>query len=473
MGWGALLAAPSELVAQKIIVAVASLGYLNHQALMRTELLRAPLIFVTNAAYHAHGNSWTFIEDQPQRWSDLLRQSVVEANGQPSKNELNHRLSDRLSNSIHRPPPADLLGAGMRIVLFDAQRRQITGTTIDIANKTDLRWLALINKNNQRIGWLALAPVDRATSSANVRFSQRQSRAIWLIAALALLPSAALAYLMSRALLVPVRRITSGIHRLAVGDRETRVAEGGHDEVGQLTRDFNHLARTLEHNERMRRTMMADISHELRTPLSILRGEIEALEDGVRPRSAEAMRSLALEVYRLHELINDLYDLSSSDAGALSYCKTNIDLKDLMTELENAYQTRFADAGLSVAWQNSATPVIVLADKQRLIQLCRNLLENSLRYTDLPNEVVVVLQCRANVVQIRVADSAPGVDAAGRAQLFERFYRVDASRTRARGGAGLGLAICRNIADAHGGTIEAEASAAGGLCVINSLPRQI
>lgn len=267
-----------------------------------------------------------------------------------------------------------------------------------------------------------------------------------------------------------LRGLTQATHLLAAGDYATRIDAAARDELGQLARDFNLLAQALEHNERARRDFMADISHELRTPLAVLRAELEALQDGIRPMTPNSLGSLHQQVGQLGKLIEDLYDVSLTDVGALAYRRAPVDLAVILATVLDGLRARFAAAQLQVQAQIDAGPLQVDGDERRLQQLLGNLLENTLRYTDAGGTVQVRCVRRGAVLEMVVEDSAPGVDADKRARLFERFYRTEASRNRASGGSGLGLAICRNIAEAHGGSIHAEASALGGLRMVLRLP---
>src|SRR5690606_7274231 len=150
-------------------------------------------------------------------------------------------------------------------------------------------------------------------------------------ASLALLLAAAVSVLLAWRLLVPVRQLAGATHKLAAGDYATRVPAGSRDELGPLARGFNHLAATLERNAHLRRTFMADVSHELRTPLAVLRGELEALEDGVRALTPESLKSLHNEVAALSKLVDDVYELSLADVGALAYQKSTVDLGELLS----------------------------------------------------------------------------------------------------------------------------------------------
>jgi two-component system sensor histidine kinase BaeS len=231
------------------------------------------------------------------------------------------------------------------------------------------------------------------------------------------------------------------------------------------------MAMTLEKHEKERSQWVADISHELRTPIAVLRGEIEALLDGVRTITPERVRSLYAEVLRLHRLVDDLYQLSLSDIGALTYRKENIDLARVLTESLEKYRPEFGQKGISL---NASIPesadITVFADEERLIQLFANLLENSLRYTDERGELAVSLLSGKDLAVIEFQDSKPGVPDKDMSRLFDRLYRVEGSRSRKTGGAGLGLAISKNIIEAHGGTISAHQSSLGGLLIRVTLP---
>ena len=192
-------------------------------------------------------------------------------------------------------------------------------------------------------------------------------------------------------------------HRLAAGHHDVRVPVDSQDEVGQLSRDFNHLALTLGRNENLRRSFMADVSHELRTPLGILKGELEALEDGINPLNAEAVSSLQAEVARIGGLVEDLHELALSDAGALSYRQEPMDLVALLERAGQAHKSRFESAGLRLEMRLPPAPAMVSGDAARLLQLIDNLLENCRRYTDAPGTV----QITCSLTQAPVRGNSP------------------------------------------------------------------
>jgi two-component system sensor histidine kinase BaeS len=308
------------------------------------------------------------------------------------------------------------------------------------------------------------------TTAADVRFQERQLKALWIIGSGSILLAGVLAIWLTRRLLAPVKRIANATHALAAGDYAGRLEVTSSDEIGRLAEDFNQLARTLERNEQMRRAFMADVSHELRTPLAVLRGELEAIEDGVRTLTPESLRSLQAEVGTLSKLVSDLYDLSLCDVGALTYRKIDVDVGDILQSALCAFRDRFAEHRIAVDAQIPEPGPMLMADEGRLRQLFSNILENTLRYTHPGGRLSIQCRHEPRHLQIDFCDSEPGVPEDVLPRLFERFFRTESSRNRATGGAGLGLAICKNIVEAHGGTIVARPSPLGGVCISISLP---
>jgi two-component system sensor histidine kinase BaeS len=419
------------------------LGYLNEQGVQRVEDLLPGL----SAAYAKHGN-WDFLRGNPREWFRLMRAAPREGEAPGARRE------------------PDLTGTGLRVALLDAQKQFVVGNR-RVGPDAITRPVMV---GGRAVGWVAVVPFEKVSEAADVQFQEQQLTAHWIIGAFAAMLAAAVAFVLARLVLAPVKRLAAATHRLAAGDYGTRVTAHSEDELGRLAGDFNRLAHTLEKNEQMRRAMMADISHELRTPLAVLRGELEALEDGVRPLTPESVKSLQAEIALLSQTVSDLYDLSLSDTGALTYRKVDVDVCDVLHAALAQARPRFAARRIQIESTPADAAVIVSADEGRIRQLFNNLIENALRYTD-PGGMLRVRCASAGArASITFEDSAPGVPEAELPRLFERFYRVDGSRDRASGGAGLGLAICRSIVEAHGGTITARASALGGLCIAISLP---
>ena len=358
---------------------------------------------------------------------------------------------------LYPPPPS---------LVLDADGKAVVGPVDPAAAVRRQR----IESNGRTVGWLA-APVHHTVIDVvDERFRERQAWAGWAVALMAAVLSAVVAWLLARGMLVPVKRLAGATRQLADGDYRTRVASTRHDELGALIDDFNRLGNALEKHESGRRNFMADVSHELRTPLAVLKGELEALEDGVRPFTRATLQSLQAEVSTLNQLVNELHDLTLADVGGLAYRFENIDLGKSVGETLQAFQERFAARSISVEAE-LPRGIVVRADAGRLARVVSNLLENAVRYAHASARVVVSLKREGNKALLVVEDSGPGVAPELLPRLFERFYRVESSRNREQGGSGLGLAICRSVVEAHGGSIVAVPSPLGGLRLEVRVPR--
>ena len=369
------------------------------------------------------------------------------------------------------PPPAALrhldqpglpLTLELRVMLLDADGDVVygRGPLLEKARRIPLEI------DGQRVGELAVLAGPPVPELAEVRFQARQAGRLWMIALGMLVASAVLAWLVSRPLVRPVEAFQVAARRLAAGDFATRVEVTGRDEIAHLGRDINALASALEQTETARRRWVADISHELRTPVALLRAQLEALQDGVRPLERREVDQLHGDVLRLSRLVDDLYQLAMTDLGALYYRMEPVDLAALLGDELDAFRPRFEASDLELRFEDRRrSPRPFHGDPERLAQLFRNLLANSLQYTDRGGGVWVTLDDHDQGLTVDVQDSAPGVPDDALPHLFERLYRLEASRSRHTGGAGLGLSIAANIVEAHGGTITAAQSPRGGLWV--------
>lgn len=447
----ALLVALAMGVAAHVNLKRGFLGYLNEQAERRLEAAVPSL----TAGYRTNGSSWQYLRERPDLWYKQLRPLADE--------------EGRALNPLERPPAtvSELTGATVRFTLYDEQRRRVAGFPGPSPHAVERP----IVVDGRTVGWLSMARFESVSSAAERRFEDAQWRSRWLVGAGAMLLAAAVAVWVSRALLRPVRHVAAATHRLAAGEYGTRVEVQARDEVGQLATDFNRLAHTLQRNEQMRREFMADVSHELRTPLGVLHGELEAIEDGVRTLDRESVRSLQAEVATLNKLVSDLYDLSLADVGALTYRKADVDVAEVLRLAAGAFRDRLAQRGVTLSLALHEQPLVAFGDERRLHQLFNNLFENSCRYTDAGGTLQVTARHADGRVHIDFNDSAPGVDVSHLDRLFDRFYRTDASRNRQSGGAGLGLAICHRIVEAHDGHIAAKASPLGGLWIAIDFPQ--
>ncbi|BCD98741.1 ligand-binding sensor domain-containing protein [Marinagarivorans cellulosilyticus] len=222
--------------------------------------------------------------------------------------------------------------------------------------------------------------------------------------------------------------------------------------------------------EALRRDFMADISHELRTPLSILTGEVEAVQDGIRPLSMATVESIRSEVTMIKKIVNDLYDLALSDSGAMQCNMKKVDISQVLTLAVSQMQIKFEQKSIELKLNIAAKGLFVEGDQQRLHQLFLNLLENSFRYTFSEGTLAISAYKKNAQVIVDFSDTAPAVEKYALNDIFKRFYTVDTSRNREHGGSGLGLSICKNIALAHGANISAHPSPLGGLRIKVEFP---
>jgi two-component system sensor histidine kinase BaeS len=418
--------------------------YVNRADEARLELMTDRL-----ADLYAREGGFTALAGDSDRWMAMSRDAL----GLPSSAEPGQR----------RELP---LTIDPRLLLFDADHRRLIGSPDAEARAV----LKPIDTNGPVVGYLGYVPRLERLQSLERVYLRRQYQAFaavavgMVLAALGL--AAGLAYWLTRR----VRALVRGTNALIHGDYAARVTPRGHDELARLARDFNTLAATLADAREARRAWVADIAHELRTPLSVLRGEIESLQDGVRALDQESVASLAHETTRLTRLVEDLHTLSLSDRGALTYHREPVDIADVLKDAVAGWRREAEERGLSLT-MDLKDDTIVLADETRLAQVFANLMQNSLRYTDAPGRIAIGLHHERDRVVIDWQDSAPGVAAEELPRLTERLYRVDASRSRASGGAGLGLAIARAIVEGHGGRLVTAASPLGGLAIRLELPR--
>lgn len=430
----------------------------------------AQLAVTLEQYYSTHGN-WDLLQQHPELWRDLLTSTFIRQSHQAHESGPPPKPGQPGQPGMQREPapvpPPFMQNFHQRFFLFNAEHQLLIGpggTTADMLQTT-------LSSQGEVIGYLGHRPITKLTDNRHLDFLHRQQATFILVAFIIVIVSAGISLLLARRLIRPLKHMTQATHKLSSGEFDTRVAVNSTDELGQLASDFNLLALTLEKNEKARKQWIADISHELRTPIGILRGEIEALIDGIRRPDPQALNSLHGEVMRLGRLVDDLYQLSMSDLGALTYRKTKVDIVCLLQDLLESYQAEIDKHELHLlGLPPRPRPVYVLADAERLQQLFVNLLDNSLKYTEAGGYLKVILNKGVETIEINIQDSPPAVPQQNLDKLFDRLYREESSRNRATGGAGLGLAICRNIIEAHQGEIAALPSPLGGLWVKVTLP---
>ena len=281
--------------------------------------------------------------------------------------------------------------------------------------------------------------------------------AVLVAAVAAILVSVALSVRLSR----PIGRLAQASRRIASGHYAERVAVTSTDEIGELAESFNTMAGALEATERRRLELVGDVAHELRTPLATLDGYLEGLEDGIIDPAPSTWSILRGETTRLSRLVNDLQELWRAEARQLPLSLGELDAGQVIRSAEERFRTLALEHDLRVRAEVEPGPLVVRADGERLEQVVDNFVSNALRYSPPGSEVALVARRRGAEVQISVTDQGPGLTADQLEQVFERFYRVDPSRSRVLGGSGIGLAIARALAEAMGGRVEAESGGPG------------
>ncbi|WP_460311337.1 ATP-binding protein [Aliiglaciecola aliphaticivorans] len=360
--------------------------------------------------------------------------------------------------------------SGPPTALFDAKGSLISGEDHSANSENSFSYPLFVN--DIKVGELRSWPTIEGSSESASLFAQKQLIAFLIIGLACALLAGLLSLLISRKLLQPIKLIMQGVSQLSSGNYNVNLTSERKDELGELMENVSYLSQTLNKNRSAKNRFFADISHELRTPLTVLTGEIDLLKEGIRPFNLKNLLSLEQETERLNHLIDDLYQLSLSDVGALKYNMVSTNLSETLERSIQSVQQQAELKGLKI---NSKIPpnLTMKMDSRRIEQLCLNLLMNSIAYTDAPGQIDIVLTVEQDHISLRINDSKPSVCQSDCDKLFEPLFRVDSSRTSRESGAGLGLTISKNIAEAHLGQIKASPSSLGGLCieVIFPLPR--
>ncbi|BBP45584.1 two-component sensor histidine kinase [Thiosulfatimonas sediminis] len=372
------------------------------------------------------------------------------------------RLIERF-NSRRSLPPADEFES--RVSLLTPEGDLLYGPAM-VASNASLP----IMQNGQLLAKISYHPLNELQEQADIEFAASQFKMFTLGAVLITFLALILLWPFGNHFLRPVRELNKAMHRLASGDLSCRLGVKRQDELGALQRNFNHLAATLEAAQGSRNQWVADISHELRTPLTVIHGSIEAMCDDIRPLNKQSLALVQTEVVVLQRLIEDLYQLSLSDVGALQYSMATVNLAEITQQTVEAMYGQAQLKGLLL--ETDIVPQAwIYGDASRLTQLVANLLSNALNYTDAQSNngragrVQVSLQEQAHNYCLRIVDSSPGVSVDDIKRLTERFFRTEPSRNRRTGGAGLGLAMVSQIAKAHDAKLQIRQAELGGLDV--------
>ncbi|MCP4023740.1 MAG: HAMP domain-containing protein [Desulfobacteraceae bacterium] len=437
-------------------------------------------------------NGWNALYHKPAAWGDILiqqrygtnyqnsfqvsSQNVHRPRGRQAGPRPNHRPPPHRLKNFQGPPPHhgpplpfDPLHTFNRVCLFDKNKKHIAGRMLQDTTYT----YRPIKLSDQIIGFLGLAMPDKVEHPLDLNFLKKQANIFYLLGAIILLVTAMISFLLAKNILSPVHDLMKGTKKIKSFDFNTQINVTSNDELGLLAKDFNHMTQTLAKYEELRKNWISDISHELRTPISILKGKIEALQDGIRQMSPQMVDSLHQDVTRLEKLVQDLHLLSLADSQNLSLNQTAFCPGRLLEQVLNTFQTRLKQKQITLETEfDLYDDANILGNKNLISQVFYNLIENCLRYTDPPGKLAISRRIERGKFTLCFEDSSPGVPSHSLDRIFDRLYRVDKSRSRALGGSGLGLSICKQIITNHKGTIQAAHSHLGGLMIQITLPLQ-
>ncbi len=446
------------LTASFYIYTVSSFRHNFNQYIVEKETrFAAPLVSDLEEKFKLHKN-WNWIDD----WQNYL--DSIFKDFQPSKNspasspaETEHHV--KFTGAM---PPPHILN---KITLVDQHQHTVHGNLSTLGSIT----LALKN-NDEVIGFLIIPKNPSLQDLKDAEFLELQLKKLGISLVLTLFIAFIVSIPIAHLLTHRINIINQFIGQLSKGNYKNKLQIGGKDELSELAEHINNLSSTLDKANDVRSQLVADVSHELRTPTAVLKAELESLEDGVRQLDKQAISRLTIHTKRLEYLISDLYDLSITDLGGMSYKKEVMLLTESVEDALQSMRSEFEKKHIDLQLIDKTHSIYLLADKRRILQLLTGLLKNSLDYTNSPGETYIIMNRLENKVQINIEDSAPGVTDEQLPKLFDRLYRGDASRSRSSGGAGLGLSICKNIVEAHQGDIQVTHSNFGGLKVSITLP---
>ena len=410
---------------------------------------------------------WDFLRGNSTALQEIIRDIKISKNNHRETNDT--KESGRNSKDARERRPGDKEHFEERFILLDENQNLLQGPAGPWPQPPSF---ITLKAEGKPIGQLGLLPTRIIIDGLIRLFAEGQHQTLKVLSLGMAAGVAILSILLAHLLVRRITVLTGAVTQLASGRYDIQIPVQSHDELGQLAGDINSLARTLARNEQERHRWVADISHELRTPLAVLQAEIEAVQDGIHEVTPQTLVSLRTNVLHLGRLVDDLYQLARADIGALAYRKDRLDLGELSEQVVQSFQAQFSSHNISLHYTAEDRPFWVFGDLERLRQLLVNLLNNTLRYTDAGGEARVRLQRDSGKIVLSIDDSAPIVPAEALPHLFERLYRVETSRSRAHGGSGLGLAMCKAIVEAHNGTINARNSSLGGLEIEVILPER-
>ncbi|CAH1582304.1 Histidine kinase [Vibrio jasicida] len=446
-------------------------NYFNESELKEVRLLAEKL-----SSVYSEESGWDILRKDRNTWFQLLEKigehttPPVEAlNGlEPEQDQLPDIEHENLITTAFIP-------LGMRLNVLDLEGQIIKGRpeNIKIANLNRNIKLSKIDilYNGNIVGYVTAAQSDLITAPlAEEFFNLQRSKMYFVVTLMFFVNFLCCAYLL-KVYLLPLKQVEAAGKELMKGNFDYEIRINSKDEIGNLSDTYNALTLFLKQEKAKRDQWITDIAHELRTPIQVLSSQVEAIQDGICEPDDQNMSSLAVQIEVLRGLVEDLYTLSLTDEKANIVCDVSVDLTDLITSTITTKYQQFSQKNINVVrvYKNNY-PCMVKADPKSLMRVFSNIMENTIRYTDKGGDFRVTLDCTESNAVIKFDDSSPGVPDESLNKIFDRLYRVEQSRSRANGGAGLGLPICKNIIAFHNGTMTSCHSSLGGLNLTITIP---
>ena len=403
-------------------------------------------VYVLQTYYLAQGN-WEGVEQLPER-------TLLAAEEDEEKNRVDFWLLDEAQRVSLKPSEAETAQIG-QVYVF-------TGDEISYPIIVDGQQVGTFIEQESLFNPNALGPLPEVLA----------------ISCFTALLTLLIGLFLMRRIVTPLADMMVAAQQVSAGDLSARVAVNGPDDFRTLTDSFNRMVATLEKNEEERRNLLADIAHELRTPLSILRGRLEGMLDGIYRASEAEIAFVLEETLLIEQLVEDLRLLTLAEARELRLDCQLIDLGELAQRMAELFEPEADEKEISLTTQIAPNLPPVLADPQRIAQVIGNLVGNALRYIPPGRHIEISVQrikesrtlSLSKGIALSVSDNGPGIPETDLPYLFDRFWRGEKSRARSSGGAGLGLAIAKQLIEAQGGQIDAQNLATGGLRVTFLLP---
>lgn len=413
-----------------------------------------------------------FIDEARQTYIDRLVSSYAENGSWENIDPLSMDIPDPTPN----PESVEWLSRSESIFVVDLDYNVVFPATSSsesevMLTQDEIEDATVIFYEGEQIGYLVTYDRNLTESFQDPTFLSRINQFTLIAGVIAVVIALVLGIVASDWISRPIRRLTHAANSARQGDLSVRVDVESKDELGELADSFNDMNIELEELIEARRQLTADIAHELRTPISIILSYSEGVQDGVVPLNKNAIQIIQDEATRLDRLIEDLNTLSRAESGELPMYMDTVDVCSILQNLHVEKIQSVQRKNIKIHLDIQKNCPMVFVDTDRILQVIRNLITNAARYSEQESTIEVsVKETSDGYIQFSVSDEGPGVPEDALKLIFQRCYRLDASRQRDTKGSGLGLSIARSIVERHNGKIWAENKPEGGLRVSFTIP---